>query len=80
MTAIVQFFNSALIYLSNGIRGNVNLTFPRDSNSYENAKENLDAVVRKYDQAVFHLAALVVASTLSLRFSYLFQKKSVRKT
>jgi hypothetical protein len=76
MTAIVCFFNSALIHFNKSLGGNISkqiladqgnlvLAFIKDSKSYDDAKKSVDVAIREYDQAVFHLAVRLVAGTLS---------------
>lgn len=73
MIAIVRFFNSALVYLGGDFFGeldgcellkvaNVLKSLVNGPRAYEDGKNVLDTAIREYDQAVFDLAASVVAS------------------
>lgn len=75
MTAIVKFFNSALVYFSEGFFGktttyysdrvvNFSKTVVQGSKLYEDGKKRLDAAIREFDQAVLHLTARVIAGML----------------
>lgn len=75
LTAIIGFFNSALIFLSHGFFGEIltahllkvaNLlkSIGEGSQVYKDGKKRLETAIAEYDQAVFDLAASVVASNL----------------
>lgn len=72
LSAVIKFFNSALIYFSEGVLRklrqctflhlvNVSKTIWKGPQLYEDGKKLLDIAIREYNQAVMHLTAHVVA-------------------
>jgi hypothetical protein len=80
MTAIVRFFDSALIYFSRHFvgmlrkicrlteSGTLAKSLAEGTKCYEDTQKHLDVAIREYDQAVLHLAARAVAGTLRNSF------------
>ena len=76
MTAIVEFFNSALIVFNRSFFGKIQVflllifeaqyfnSIGDGSNEYGNGKNFLDDAIKEYDQALFHLIAFMVAGGL----------------
>lgn len=80
MTGCVRFFNSALIYFNHGFFGSspffltefiVNLlkTIGSGGDVYEDGKRRLETAIKEYDQAVFDLTAMIVASNFTHNFT-----------
>jgi hypothetical protein len=78
MSAIVSFFNSALIYLSNDFFGklallckaeqclvNLSRTALKGAQIYESGKVKLNSAIREFDQVIVHLTARIVAGIMN---------------
>jgi hypothetical protein len=61
-TAIVRFFNGALIYFSGTFPGNLVKSIALGTQCYDDAQKFLDVAIREYDQAVLNLAGRVIAT------------------
>jgi len=75
MTAVVRYFDSALIYYNRNffgnspfslklMAGNLLRTIGDGTNVYDEGKQQLYLAIQEYDQAVFDLTVIVVAGSV----------------